>query len=122
MKAISLLFRKLRILLSRDRFHCELNEEMAFHRAQAEEEMRAEGIPLKEAQHAAQRQFGNDLRLKEQSHDIVGFRLESVWQDLRFALRQLNKNPGFACVAILVLTLGIAASVAIFSFVDAALI
>jgi hypothetical protein len=43
-------------------------------------------------------------------------------QDLRFALRQLRKNPGFAITAILILTLGIAASVAIFSFVDAALI
>ena len=47
---------------------------------------------------------------------------ESLWQDLRFALRQLRKNPGFALTAILILTLGIAASVAIFSFVDAALI
>ena len=43
-------------------------------------------------------------------------------QDFRFALRQLRKNPGFAAAAILILTLGIAASVAIFSFVDAALI
>jgi macrolide transport system ATP-binding/permease protein len=43
-------------------------------------------------------------------------------QDLRFAIRQLLKHRGFACTAIAVLTLGIAASVAIFGFVDAALI
>ena len=43
-------------------------------------------------------------------------------QDLRFAVRQLRKNPGFACTAILVLALGIASSVAIFAFVDAALL
>ena len=43
-------------------------------------------------------------------------------QDLRFALRQLRKNPGFAGTAILVLALGMAASVAIFAFVDAALL
>ncbi len=43
-------------------------------------------------------------------------------QDFRHALRQLRKNPGFACTAILVLTLGICASVSIFAFVDAALI
>jgi len=43
-------------------------------------------------------------------------------QDLRYALRQLRKSPGFAFTAILVLTLGISASVAIFGFVDAALI
>jgi macrolide transport system ATP-binding/permease protein len=43
-------------------------------------------------------------------------------QDLRYALRQLRKSPGFACTAILILTLGMSASVAIFGFVDAALI
>ena len=43
-------------------------------------------------------------------------------QDLRFTLRQLRKNPGFAATAILIIALGIASSVAIFAFVDAALI
>jgi macrolide transport system ATP-binding/permease protein len=43
-------------------------------------------------------------------------------QDARFAIRQLRKNPGFACTSILILALGICASVAIFGFVDAALI
>jgi len=43
-------------------------------------------------------------------------------QDLRYALRQLRKSPGFAVTAILILTLGVGASVAIFGFVDAALI
>lgn len=50
------------------------------------------------------------------------FRLESILQDLRFALRQLRNHPGFAATAILVLALGIAASAAIFAFVDAALL
>jgi macrolide transport system ATP-binding/permease protein len=43
-------------------------------------------------------------------------------QDLRYALRQFSQNLGFACTAILVLSLGICASMAIFAFVDAALI
>jgi macrolide transport system ATP-binding/permease protein len=47
---------------------------------------------------------------------------ETLWQDLRFALRQLGKNPGFTVTAVLMLSLGIAASVAIFAFVDAALL
>ncbi|HEV3512485.1 MAG TPA: ABC transporter permease [Candidatus Sulfotelmatobacter sp.] len=47
---------------------------------------------------------------------------ETLWQDFRFTLRQLRKNPGFAATALLVLTLGIGATVTIFSFVDAALI
>jgi len=48
--------------------------------------------------------------------------LESLLQDLRFAIRQLTKNPGFTFTAVGVLGLGICASVAIFAFVDAALI
>jgi macrolide transport system ATP-binding/permease protein len=47
---------------------------------------------------------------------------ETLWQDLSFALRQLRKNPGFTMTAVLMLSLGIAASVAIFAFVDAALL
>ena len=49
-------------------------------------------------------------------------RLETILQDLRFGARQLRKNPGFAVTAILTLALGMCASVAIFAFVDAALI
>jgi len=48
--------------------------------------------------------------------------MNGLLQDLRYALRQLRKSPGFACTAILILTLGIGTSVAIFGFVDAALI
>src|SRR4051812_10015901 len=47
---------------------------------------------------------------------------ESVWQDTRFALRQLGKTPAFAGTAVFTLALGLCASVAIFAFVDAALI
>jgi predicted permease len=48
--------------------------------------------------------------------------MQNIIQDVRYALRQLRKSPGFAVTAILILTLGIGASTAIFSFVDAALI
>ena len=48
--------------------------------------------------------------------------LEGMRQDLRFAVRQFVKNPGFACIAIVVLALGMAASIAIFAFVDATLL
>jgi macrolide transport system ATP-binding/permease protein len=48
--------------------------------------------------------------------------LENLLQDVRFAVRQLRKNPGFCATAVLVLALGIGASVAIFAFVDAALV
>jgi macrolide transport system ATP-binding/permease protein len=47
---------------------------------------------------------------------------ENLLQDIRFAIRQLRKNRGFTCTAILMLALGMCASVAIFAFVDAALV
>ena len=47
---------------------------------------------------------------------------DNLVRDLKFAIRQMVKNPGFAATAILVLALGIGASVAIFAFVDAALL
>jgi len=114
--------RKLQLLLWRRRFHHELGEEMAFHREQVEQELHGEGMSAEQAHRAARRQFGNDLRLREESQDIVALRLESTLQDLRLAVRHLRKNPGFAGTAIVVLALGMAASVSIFAFVDAALL
>lgn len=119
---ISGFFHKLWMLIRRERFRSELDEEMAFHRALTEKDLRAEGVKPKAARIAAKRQFGNAERLKDRSTEEVGFNFETVAQDLRFALRQLRKNPGFAITAVAILALGIGASVAIFSFVDAALI
>ena len=115
-------FRKLAMLLRRKRFRSELDEEMAFHRAQAEKDFRAQGMTKRAARQAAARQFGNPERLKERSSEVIGFPFEAIAQDLRFALRQLRNNPGFALTGITVMALGIGASVAIFGFVDAALI
>ncbi len=114
--------KKLSMLFGRKRYRSELDEEMEFHRAQAEKDFIAEGMNPEAAHFAAMRQFGNVTKLKERSHEVVGFRLETVMQDVRFSLRQLRKNPGFAATAILILALGMGASVAIFAFVDAALI
>lgn len=116
------LWRKFSLLFGRGRFRSELDEEMAFHRAQMEAELIEDGVPREEARYAAGRRFGNSTRLREQSHDVIGFRFETVLQDLRFAMRQLRHSPGFAITAVLILALGIGVSVAIFGFVDAALL
>src|SRR5580658_5817677 len=117
-----LFFRKLWNLLGRKRYWSELDEEMAFHREQAEKALIKDGMTPEAARYAASRRFGNATQAREKSHEVVGFSFETVVQDIRFALRQLRKSPGFAATAILVLALGIASSVEIFAFVDAALI
>ena len=114
--------KKLSILFSRERFASELDEEMAFHREQVAKELVAEGMAPEAARYAAMRQFGNATKLREQSHEVVSFRAETVVQDVRFGLRQWTKNPGLALTSIVILALGVGASVAIFGFVDAALL
>jgi len=116
------LWRKFALLFGRGRFRSELDEEMAFHRAQMEAELVEDGVSRDEARYAARRRFGNATRLREQSHDAIGFRFETVLQDLRFAMRQLRRSPGFAITAVVILALGMGVSVAIFGFVDKALL
>jgi predicted permease len=113
---------KLSLLFSRQQFNDELNEEMAFHRAEVEKELVGEGMSPEAARYAAKRQFGNETKLREQSREAVGFQIETVMQDVRYGVRQLRKNPGFALTAIVILALGMGVSVAIFGFVDAALL
>jgi macrolide transport system ATP-binding/permease protein len=122
MDAIARFFTKAGMLLRREKFNSELEEEMSFHREQKEKDLREAGVAPEAAHHAAALEFGNPTRLREQSYEVMGFRFETVWQDLHFALRQLRKSLGFTLTAALMLALGIGASVAIFGFVDAALI
>jgi len=114
--------KKLGWIFGRRRFRTELEEEMAFHRANMEQELVSEGMTGQEARRKAAVRFGNPARVREQSQEVIGFRAETVLQDLRYAVRQLRHNPGFAVTAILILALGMGVSVAIFGFVDAALL
>jgi macrolide transport system ATP-binding/permease protein len=121
---ISRLFNKLLFFARREKFDSDLAEEMAYHRELKQRDLQETNPALttQDARHAINREFGNDLHLRDRSRDIVGFWFETTLQDFRFSLRQLRKNLGFTVTAILMLALGMAASVAIFSFVDAALI
>jgi len=122
MNSLSRFLKKLSLLLVRSRYNSDLDEEMAFHLEQAEKNFADAGMSREEARYAAKRQFGNSARLKDQSVSEVRLSVETVAHDLRFGLRQLRKNPGFAATAIVILALGMGVSVAIFSFVDAALL
>src|SRR4030088_3183113 len=83
----------------------------------------AAGMSPEKARREARLQFGNPTATRERVTGMdAALMLESIVMDLRFACRQLIKNPGFALTAILVLALGRGARVAIFAFVDAPLI
>ena len=120
---LSEIARRLRMLFRGPQFDADLQEEMRLHRELFAQEQVEHGLPPAEACYAAQRRFGNDLVLREESRDMWGWNwLESLLQDVRHSFRGLAKRRGVATTAIFTLALGICASVAIFAFVDAALI
>src|SRR6202790_1398496 len=78
------------------------------------------GMQPREAQRAARIELGGVEQVKEQVRDSrTGAFLDSLLQDLRFALRQMLRSPGFALTAVLILALGIAANVIVFGVLQA---
>jgi len=122
MEPLNLFLKKLWLLVTRKRFGSELDEEMRFHLEQAEREFVAGGMMPESARYAAMRQFGNSTRVKEKSLEAVGFSFESVWQDLRYAVRQLRANLGFTAIITMTLGLSIGANSAIFSVIEGVLL
>lgn len=110
-------------LFLKDARERELADELESHlQMHIDDNIRA-GMSPQEARRVAMMKLGGVDQTKEAYRDRAGIPfLENAVQDLRFTLRQLRKNPAFTVTATMMVALGIGASVAIFAFVDAALI
>ncbi len=114
---------RLRPFLGRRRVHDEIDDELRFHIEMETRKYVAQGASPEEAHRRAMVRFGGVERFKEEVRGVDGVSLlEKVWNDLRYGMRGLVRNPVFSAVGVLTLALGIGASTAIFSVVDGILL
>jgi len=113
---------RLGTLLRRDALEREMDDELRAHLERAIEENEKRGLTYEEARRLALVDFGGVEAIKEDCRESWGTRaLETLVQDVRYGLRNLRRNPGYAAAVLVTLALGIGANTAVFSVVNAVL-
>jgi predicted permease len=118
-----MMYRRLWFFVTRWRRMRDLDEEMRLHVELRAAANRRGGLHSEEATRQARLRFGNPLKLREEARDVWGFgELEGIGGDLRHAVRRIVHRPAGTLVVVLTLALGIAATTAMFTLLDAMLL